>query len=249
MDQERKTTLTARSVLASALLGADPPELPVSYLVRLAGLFGVNGNRARVALSRMVATGEVTAEGAGRYRLAGHLLDRQSRQAASRAGRTAPWPGGWQVVVVTRAGSSAEVRHRRRRALAYARLAELREGVWLRPDNLPLTLPGDVDADVLRWQATVGDDRALARRLWPLERWAATAQDLRDQLEAHPPAGWSDLAPGFELSASVLRQLQADPLLPPALLPPAWPGDDLRATYDRWDARYRALLAAWSRSG
>ena len=47
--------LTARSVLASALLGMDPPELPVSQLVRLTGLFGISENRARVALSRMVA--------------------------------------------------------------------------------------------------------------------------------------------------------------------------------------------------
>lgn len=48
---------TARSVLASALLGEDPPELPVAHLVHLAGLFGVSENRARVALSRMVASG------------------------------------------------------------------------------------------------------------------------------------------------------------------------------------------------
>jgi len=49
--------MTARSVLASALLGEDPPELPVAHLVHLAGLFGINPNRARVALSRMVASG------------------------------------------------------------------------------------------------------------------------------------------------------------------------------------------------
>ena len=77
--------LTARSVMASALLGMDPPELPVAQLVRLTGLFGISENGARVALSRMVAAGEATSDGAGHYRLAGHLADRQARQSASRA--------------------------------------------------------------------------------------------------------------------------------------------------------------------
>jgi phenylacetic acid degradation operon negative regulatory protein len=57
------------------------------------------------------------------------------------------------------------------------------------------------------------------------------------------------LAPGFELSAAVLRHLQADPLLPAELLPGGWPGRDLRDDYDRWDSRYRATLQEWSRPG
>ena len=85
--------LTARSVMASALLGMDPPELPVAQLVRLTGLFGISENRARVALSRMVAAGEATSDGAGHYRLAGHLVDRQARQSASRAGVTVAYDG------------------------------------------------------------------------------------------------------------------------------------------------------------
>src|SRR6516165_5655071 len=140
--------LTARSVLASALLGMDPPELPVSQLVRLTGLFGISENRARVALSRMVAAGEATTDGSGRYRLAGHLAARQSRQSASRAGTTAAYDGTWWVAVVTTTGSTADVRSSRRRALTYARLAELREGVWMRPANVAVLLPDSLDGDL-----------------------------------------------------------------------------------------------------
>jgi phenylacetic acid degradation operon negative regulatory protein len=249
MDQERNAPLTARSVLASTLLGVDPPELPVAYLVHVAGLFGINDNRARVALSRMVGSGEASTDGAGRYRLAGRLLDRQERQLASRAGHTGPWSGEWRVVVVTTSGSSAETRSKRRAALRFARLGELREGVWMRPDNLEVRLDPEVGRDsTVLGARPEGDSRALAAGLWDLEGWGHRAGKLMQAMNTRATSGPADLAPGFELSASVLRHLQADPLLPDELLPAGWPGGALREQYDGWDAGYRSVLDKWSRS-
>jgi len=246
--QEGNKPLVARSVLASALLGMDPPELPVAQLIRLTGLFGISPNRARVALSRMVAAGEATTDGSGRYRLAGHLRQRQARQTASRSGRTAPYAGTWSLVVVTTAGSAAEVRTARRRALAHARLAELREGVWMRPENMAITLPDEMAPDVEVMEARPPDPHRLAGSLWDLAAWAGRAEQLRAGLGGLPPDRPEALAPGFELSAAVLRHLQADPLLPEELLPDRWPGTSLRADYDRWDVRYRTTLRDWSRA-
>ena len=239
--------MTARSVMASALLGMDPAELPVAQLVRLAGLFGISENRARVALSRMVGAGEATTDGTGRYRLAGHLVARQMRQSRSRSGFTHPYDGEWVVVVVTTSGSTAEVRGARRRALSYTRLAELREGVWLRPANIEVVLPGALDDDLERMAARPADPVGLADRLWDLATWSAGAQSLLRALDVLVPQGPDMLGPGFELSAAVLRHLQADPLLPASLLPEGWPGERLRTTYDAWDSRYRATLDEWSR--
>ncbi len=236
-------------MLASALLGMDPPELPVAQLVRLTGLFGISENRARVALSRMVAAGEATSDGSGRYRLAGHLAARQSRQSASRAGATVPFDGRWWLAGVTTTGSTAEVRAARRRALAYARLAELREGVWMRPANVAVPFGAPLQGDVELMTAQPEDQRGLAGRLWDLTGWSARASDLLRHLGRLTPDGPEALAPGFELSAAVLRHLQADPLLPDELLPRGWPGTALRGAYDVWDARYRATLRGWSRSG
>ena len=42
---------------------------------------------------------------------------------------------------MTTAGSTAGVRGARRRVLGYARMGELREGVWLRPGNVAVELP------------------------------------------------------------------------------------------------------------
>jgi phenylacetic acid degradation operon negative regulatory protein len=255
-------SLTARSVLLSVLLGTDPPRLPVRRLVRTTELFGIAEGTTRTALSRMTAAGEVTADG-GWYELtAGRLLARQARQAASREARTKPWPGGdWaQAVVVASGRRPAAERAALRTALATARLAELREGVWLRPDNLGdlaaevASGPGVGPDDEVRWfrARPDGDARALAARLWPLDAWSAEARRLVVRMAALTgPLASGDpqpLADGFVLSAAVLRQVQADPLLPAELLPDDWPGATLRADYDRWDAGYRAVLADWLRS-
>ncbi len=226
----------------------EPPELPVAQLVRLSGLFGITANRARVALTRMVAAGEATTDGAGTYRLSGHLRQRQARQAASRLGVTTSYGGEWSLVVVTTTGSAAELRTARRHALSFARLGELREGVWMRPYNLALVLPDTVRPDVEVMVAHPGEPRRLASRLWDLPAWSDGAEQLLHELAALTPDGPECLGPGFELSASVLRHLQADPLLPDELLPAHWPGRQLRQDYDHWDVLYRTTLREWSRS-
>jgi phenylacetic acid degradation operon negative regulatory protein len=247
--QEGNAPLTARSVLASALLGEEPPELPVAHLVRLAGLFGISGNRARVALSRMVAAGEATTDGSGRYALAGHLLDRRQRQTVSRVGATGRWDGRWRLVVVTTSGRAPEERLALRRRLALARLAERREGVWMRPDNIDLVPDPSDDPQLALFTAVPDEDpAALVAALWDLGAWAVRALELVADMDRLVPADPAHLAPGFELSAAVLRHLQADPLLPAALLLPGWPGQALRAAYQRWDRQYRAVLATWGRS-
>ena len=47
----------------------------------------------------------------------------------------------------------------------------------------------------------------------------------------------------------MLRHFVADPLLPRELLPRRWPGDALRADYDRYDRRTAVLLARWNEVG
>ncbi len=217
--------------------------------MHLAGLFGINPNRARVALSRMVASGEAVTDGSGRYGLAGRLLERRGRQEDSRLGRTRAWDGSWRLVVVTTTGSSADARSARRRRLTLARLAEQRDGVWLRPDNLdPRRDPSEWPDVAVYVAVPVADPIALAASLWDLGEWAARADALVARITDRPTTGPDDLAPGFTLSAAVLRHLQADPLLPAELLPSDWPGPALRSAYADWDARYRRVLRAWGRS-
>lgn len=244
--------LTARSVVASTLLGLDPPELGTRALVAGAELLGVTPGTARVAISRMVAAGELEPTGDG-YRLAGHLLERRARQDISRSGAPGRWSGRWRTAIVAGEARAAADRHELRRAMHALRHAELREGVWLRPDNLPSATLSWADAVVGR-QTTVligeiDEDATLAARLWDLDGWAIGATTLVAELA--PLQARLDgedataLADSFVLAAAVVRHLQADPLLPAELLPAAWPGDELRRHQQRFDGSFRAVLRAW----
>ncbi|MDQ1437139.1 MAG: phenylacetic acid degradation operon negative regulatory protein [Acidimicrobiaceae bacterium] len=238
--------------------------LPARVLVRAGELFGISEGTLRVALSRMVAAGELeTADGS--YRLAGRLLDRQARQEASRAATTRAWRGqAWRFAFVAGERRSAEQRGELRAAMRALRLAELREGVWLRPDNLRVDDGAEAAAVVAEQCVQAvgkltglgeGDvvggvrDADMASRLWDVAGWARRAGGLRRSLARSLPgvkAGRvEELAAGFVLSADVLRHFQADPLLPDELLPEDWPGAALRAEYAAWDRAYRALLRGW----
>jgi phenylacetic acid degradation operon negative regulatory protein len=121
------------------------------------------------------------------------------------------------------------------------RLAELREGTWLRPANLLRARPPVVaEQCTLLTGAPDGDPAELAAALWDLDGWAAGARALTAAADAAAEAG--DLARRFTVSAAVLRHLLADPLLPAGLLPGDWPGAALRARYDAFEADLRAVL-------
>ncbi|MEU7661220.1 PaaX family transcriptional regulator C-terminal domain-containing protein [Streptomyces lincolnensis] len=218
--------LSARSVVLSLLLGAHPPEMAVKDLVRAVEPFGVGGSTLRAALSRMVAAGDLRRTDSV-HRLSDRLLARQSRQDEAVRPRTRAWDGDWELLVITATGRGPAERADLRARLTALRLAEIREGVWLRPANLRRPLPGDLGQVAER--CTARPDRPasdLAAELWPLDAWADTARTLLAHIaRADRPA---DRLTGF---AAVVRHLLADPVLPAALLPDGWPGEELRAAY------------------
>ncbi|MEW2134130.1 PaaX family transcriptional regulator C-terminal domain-containing protein [Streptomyces sp. NPDC005435] len=232
--------LSARSVVLSVLLGAHPPRLPVKDLLRLVEPFGVGGSTLRAALSRMVAAGDLRRTDAV-YGLSDRLLARQRRQDEAVRPLTRGWDGDWEMVVITATGRDPAARADLRSRLGELRLAELREGVWLRPANLERPLPAHLNDVALTYRGRPDEPAPrLVSRLWPLPAWARTAYTLLNRAEA---AG----TPAARLAAyaAVVRHLLTDPVLPPELLPPDWPGERLRAAY----AEYQRELAGLLRSG
>lgn len=248
-------TLTARSVVASTLLGASPPQLPIRTIVRCGALFGFGDGAVRTAVSRMVADGSLDVDtDKGVYRLGAPLRRRHRRQTESRSAARLDWDGTWTQAVVTTTGRTATRRSALRTAARTLRFAGLRQGVWMRPNNLDPSRHPEATAEVDRqcvWLRAepAGDPAALADTLWDLDDWSGTAHMLAGRLNAHhanlDAGDPASLADGFVLSAAVLRHLLADPLLPDELVPPGWPGAALRAVYDDYDTVYKLRWAQW----
>ncbi|TFV58228.1 PaaX domain-containing protein, C- domain protein [Mycobacterium sp. PS03-16] len=217
--------LTARSVVLSVLLGAHPAWATASELIRLTADFDIREPTVRVALTRMVGAGDLVRSADG-YRLSDRLLARQRRQDDAVTPRLRPWDGTWTTLVVTSVGTDARTRAGLRNTLQQNRFGELREGVWLRPDNLDAALPADVADRVRTLHARDDDPAELAARLWDLAGWAATGRHLLDEM-----AVAADVPARFVTAAAIVRHLLTDPVLPAELLPRDWPGAPLRQAY------------------
>jgi phenylacetic acid degradation operon negative regulatory protein len=248
--------LSARSIVASTLLGTLPPRLPGRLLVSFAEEFGVNPGTTRVALTRMVERGELGREADGHYVLAGPLLERQRRQEAGLAPIVREWSGEWELHVVRSGARDSAERGAFRAAATHLGLGERREGVWMRPDNLdPDRLPAArlvLESQAECFAATPsGDAASIVDELFDLGAWAAVAAELQtrmhDMTDALETGSAGALADGFEVAAHTLRHLVADPLLPPELWPDDWPAFSLRRGYERYNTTYRSHLSAFFR--
>jgi phenylacetic acid degradation operon negative regulatory protein len=195
----------------------------------------------------MVSNGELVSDD-GTYALSGALLERRQRvDEASRIDDHAapPWDGTWELAVVSLERRSAADRLALRKAATALHLAELREGVWIRPDNLDRdrlpTQRAVLDRQCVHFHsAATGIPVETVRSLFSLDDWAADARRLTlailDEVE--------DLAYQFGLSVAVVRHLQLDPLLPAELIPEEWPGQDLRSAYSRLNEKFKQRLSS-----
>lgn len=217
--------LTARSVVLSVLLGAHPAWASSAELVLLTADFGIRESTLRVALTRMVSAGDLVRSADG-YRLSDRLLTRQRRQDSAIEPRERPWDGTWATLLITSVGADARTRADLRNALLQNRFGELREGAWLRPDNLAVELPDEIRARVRELCSRDEDPAGLVTQLWDLPAWAREGERLLTEM-----ADATDVPGRFVVAAAIVRHLLTDPVLPAELLPPHWPGDRLRSVY------------------
>lgn len=233
------TPLPARSVVLSLMLGRHPDRMSPSELTRAGEYFGIPASTLRVALTRAVAAGDLRRV-VGDYVLGDRLVRRQQRQDEAVEDAATSWDGTWEMAVVVVTGRSASDRAALRDLLTSYRLAELREGVWMRPANLsrPAAYAGEPVLATFRSDPDA-DPGALASELWDLEHWAAESRRLLGLLN-----GAAEPASRLAVAAHLVRHLLDDPLLPVVLRPEGWPGDELRTAYAAYQDELRSLALA-----
>lgn len=218
------------------MLGAHPDRMRTADIIAAGEYFGISASTMRVALSRATTAGDVRRVEGG-YELSDRLRARQRHQDEGVADTGASWDGTWEMAVVVVAGRSGADRASLRDELAAARLAELREGVWMRPANLrrPRAYAEDpvLDCFTIHPREHAAE---LAGRLWDLRAWAIHGEDLLEDMETV-----TEPALRLAVAANVVRLLTADPLLPQNLVPQGWPGERLREAYRAYQQELRGL--------
>jgi phenylacetic acid degradation operon negative regulatory protein len=202
----------------------------------------------------MVDRGELrTAD--GMYELAGRVGGRRSAQDWMLRPKLEKWSGKWTLAVVVPGSRTAAERSAFRDAIRRVHMAELRDGVWARPDNVPrAAAPEDawnvVDAQCAWWTATPDEDApTLAASLFAPAAWATRAMYLRGRLERVTSGlDESGLADAFVTGAAALAHVRGDPLLPDVLGPSGEAGAALRAAYRDYEAAFSDALRAWFRT-
>lgn len=206
--------------------------------------FGCNEGRVRTAMSRLTEEGWLLRTRQGRlsfYRL-GPRGEASFAAAACRiydpprAGLP-PWDGAFRLVL------SADVAAGE--ALASRGFAPLAPGLLVGTDGALADLPGAAPA-LLATPRSLAEAAEVAARAWPALPEVAAGY-RRFAAAFAPLAGTAAVPPGEALPLRLLlvheyrRVALRDPGLPAALLPPGWPGAEVRALAA---TLYRRLLPA-----
>ncbi|HEX2073208.1 MAG TPA: PaaX family transcriptional regulator C-terminal domain-containing protein [Geodermatophilus sp.] len=225
-------------------------------LVDLLGDLGVAEPTTRMATAALRRAGLLAASRRGREtlytpteRLRAMVRERQARLDD----RMKPWDGYWGMVIYTVPESERAARERVRRTLTRHGFGPLAPATWVSPHSGSLQdvraeLAGEPLArlDLLTARVsggTAGSDVELMARCWDLSEVEAGYRALLGRLQtaadSPPPDGGSALVLHLRLLAELRRLLTEYPILPAALRPPGWPGQEL---CDAWtDVRARLV--------
>lgn len=233
--------------LVGYLIGiSERDDMPGPALVELLGELGVSTAAARQLLTRMRAAGQLTGVREGRrtrYVLAG-AFGAAVRSRRDDRGIVPPWDGHFYALLHHVPEAHRAYRDRLRRAAVLVGYGAPQPGLLISVGDRSAAL-ADVLADAPAGASVrpvtlgldVDDARELARSAWALD---ALASDLRADLAelraalasaGEPGTGADAVRELADMTFGIGTDLLRDPVLPVAIRPPDWPGDELRGAY------------------
>src|SRR5262245_60946564 len=248
---EGRRPIRAGSLIVTLYGDAIAPRggsLWLGSLNELMRSFGIEPGLVRTAMSRLVGEGwfertrrgrnsfyRLSAKGAAEFAEAGRRIYR---------GGEVRWDGGLGVLVL--GADDPRRRQEQRDALSRLGYGQLAPNVMLRPSD---DIAGSAGAEVaaaaegaIRMNARIDTDgdaaRRLARQCWQLGDLGTAYQGLLEDLgpltRPHRALEQPDDEQAFQIRILLIHEYRRivlrDPLLPPELLPPDWPGAPVRET-------------------
>lgn len=206
--------------------------LPIRQLIAWGELFDQKPSAIRVTAGRLVTEDLLEKSGRGMYTIgpSGLALKMKASEWTTALDRICEWNGGWFGVYTAHLGKAYRRKVRaRERAFRLLGFKELVSGLWVRPDNLTYCTPemqtklcelGLDKQAVLMRSPTLGQD-VLEN---PLTLWSSDALnagydraieilDLSQQRLTHHDLH-TVTRESFIVGEHVIRQINADPLLP-----------------------------------
>lgn len=177
----------------------------------------------------------------GQRKLDGDVVDRH-------------WDGRWTLLTFSVPESRRADRYALRTRLGWFGFGPLRSGLWVSAsaaDIAPALAELDLldHAEVFRAEPFMWTDPArIAREAWDLPRIAAGYEQFLRRWTGNSAVEPGDaLSRRIRLGAEWLLLIRLDPVLPPALLPPDWPGTRAAAAFRT--LRHQLLGAAEELAG
>ncbi|WP_119697163.1 PaaX family transcriptional regulator [Microbacterium halotolerans] len=242
------TSRVSPRTLIEALLPSGR-ETGLSSIYDTANRLGIQDQPLRLALRRLIATGEITQRGRGRagtIRLTEAGRERLERDrlglhlAFAQDAGYAPWKGTWHLLSVSAPESERSVRDSFRRVVLELGAVPVSTGLYLTPHDLSQFVPSGAAPYLLTATAStlslhgLNDPRAIAESLWPAEPTVLAYRELAAAMrEESGPA--DPLLRQLFLAEALDQALRDDPLLPPELRPAHWPPAEVRREWlRRW---------------
>lgn len=231
----------------------DAGSLDAGLLYDVAGACGMTDQQVRLCLRRLVLEGTLRSAG-GRGRRAAFVATsgdavailpelRYLEHAYRQDDGLVPWDGSWHLAAFSVPESRRHARDELRRSLRFLGGATTGGGLYVCANDwdeiviAEATRLGVVDRLTIATTrdlrvGDIDDPRALAAHLWDLAGLAAAWTAFESALAARRAAGGDGrerVGAAFVSAVEFSATMERDPLLPPELLPPDWPGRSARA--------------------